>query len=200
MTTSTKTTIKTIPSFHAGSRDIVAAQAKTDKLTSRSLQAIKDAEDALKEIRSNAFNLFIDSCHVAGLDRTEAVCKAIQTEIKNAFVDEVAIGIFQQATIDNYSSGAMRAFYHAEPWTTRAFQAVDKGGIPALPWSKKSITTSKVKTGGKVQSTTRAELDKTICKMLTQARLMGLTEFAADILDLCLDGLDGFAEVQDAPL
>ena len=29
---------------------------------------------------------------------------------------------------------------------------------------------------------------------LAQARALGLTEFAADVLDLCLDSLDGFKE------
>jgi hypothetical protein len=47
---------------------------------------------------------------------------------------------------------------------------------------------------GKVTSTSRTDLDKTLSKALAQARMLGLTEFAAEILDLCLDSLEGFTE------
>lgn len=50
------------------------------------------------------------------------------------------------------------------------------------------------KASGGVQSTTRKDLDKTISKALAQARLLGLTDFAAEILDVCIDRLDGFEE------
>ena len=47
---------------------------------------------------------------------------------------------------------------------------------------------------GKVTSTSRTDLDKTLSKALAQARMLGLTEFAAEMLDLCLESLDGFKE------
>lgn len=50
------------------------------------------------------------------------------------------------------------------------------------------------KASGGVTSTTRKDLDKTLSKALAQARLLGLLDFAADILDLCQDRLDGFEE------
>ncbi|MFM7012503.1 MAG: hypothetical protein ACKO0Z_24770 [Betaproteobacteria bacterium] len=50
------------------------------------------------------------------------------------------------------------------------------------------------KASGGVQSTTRKDLDKTISKALAQARLLGLTDFAAEVLDFCIDCLDGFEE------
>ena len=50
------------------------------------------------------------------------------------------------------------------------------------------------KSSGGVQSTTRTELDKTLSKAMAQARLLGLTEFAAELVDLCIDRLDGFTE------
>jgi hypothetical protein len=37
-------------------------------------------------------------------------------------------------------------------------------------------------------------LDKTLSKAMAQARLLGLTEFAAELVDLCVDCLDGFKE------
>jgi hypothetical protein len=48
-------------------------------------------------------------------------------------------------------------------------------------------------TGG-VVSTSRTDLDKTLTKALAQARLLGLTDFAADLLDMCLDRLSDFQE------
>ena len=47
---------------------------------------------------------------------------------------------------------------------------------------------------GKVTSTSRTDLDKTLSKALAQARMLGLTEFAATMLDHCLDSLEGFKE------
>jgi hypothetical protein len=47
---------------------------------------------------------------------------------------------------------------------------------------------------GKVTSTSRTELDKTLSKALAQARMLGLTEFAATMLDHCIESLDGFKE------
>ena len=49
---------------------------------------------------------------------------------------------------------------------------------------------------GKVESTTRAELDKTLSKAIKQARLLGLTEFAACMLDQCIESLDAFKEIE----
>jgi hypothetical protein len=50
------------------------------------------------------------------------------------------------------------------------------------------------KASGAVQSTSRKDLDKTLSKAMAQARLLGLTEFAAELVDLCIDRLDGFEE------
>jgi hypothetical protein len=56
---------------------------------------------------------------------------------------------------------------------------------------KKADATAKA---GKVTSTSRTDLDKTLSKALAQARMLGLTEFAATMLDHCLESLDGFKE------
>ena len=62
--------------------------------------------------------------------------------------------------------------------------------------NKKENAGEKVSTpkSGKVTSTSRTDLDKTLSKALAQARMLGLTEFAADILDLCIESLDDFKE------
>lgn len=55
-------------------------------------------------------------------------------------------------------------------------------------------TKASAKASGAVQSTSRTDLDKTLSKAMAQARLLGLTEFAAELVDLCIDRLDGFTE------
>jgi hypothetical protein len=62
--------------------------------------------------------------------------------------------------------------------------------------SKAKAKAAKAKTG-KVESTDRAALDETLFKALKQARLLGLTGFAADMVDLCAEALDGFEEPAD---
>jgi hypothetical protein len=58
--------------------------------------------------------------------------------------------------------------------------------------AKKTESTAK---SGKVVSTTRVELDKTLSKALLQARALGLTEFAATLLDHCIESLADFKEI-----
>jgi hypothetical protein len=47
---------------------------------------------------------------------------------------------------------------------------------------------------GPVESTSRKALDATLNKALHQARLLGLQNFAADILDICFEYLSDFSE------
>jgi hypothetical protein len=58
----------------------------------------------------------------------------------------------------------------------------------------KKTDATKTAKSGKVTSTSRTDLDKTLSKALAQARMLGLTEFAADMLDLCIESLDDFKE------
>lgn len=62
--------------------------------------------------------------------------------------------------------------------------------------NKKEGAGEKVSTpkAGKVTSTSRTDLDKTLSKALAQARMLGLTEFAATMLDHCIESLEGFKE------
>jgi hypothetical protein len=63
--------------------------------------------------------------------------------------------------------------------------------------NKKSAGTAsatKTPNAGAVISTSRSDLDKTLSKALAQARTLGLTDFAATMLDHCIESLDGFTE------
>jgi hypothetical protein len=64
----------------------------------------------------------------------------------------------------------------------------------AKPESESGEAKTSTKASGAVQSTSRTDLDKTLSKALAQARLLGLLDFAAELVDLCQDRLDGFEE------
>lgn len=79
-----------------------------------------------------------------------------------------------------------------------AFWIAFETGVPfQRDLNNKADDTPKAKAepkAGKVTSTSRTDLDKTLSKALAQARMLGLTEFAADLLDHCIESLDGFKE------
>lgn len=80
-----------------------------------------------------------------------------------------------------------------------AFWAAFETGKPfkrSHGFAKSKAKAAKAKTG-KVESTDRAALDETLFKALKQARLLGLTGFAAELVDLCAESLDGFEEPAD---
>jgi hypothetical protein len=137
------------------------------------------------------FQAYIDAWAIAN-DKGEASCKAMQKEIREceAVLNIVASGAMEKKTFTEYAQSAARALHFGI-----AFEASLKNNDAyKLPWSKSNGAKSDPKVSGKVSSTSREELDKTISKALAQARILGLTEFAATVLDVCLDSLDGFKE------
>jgi len=123
--------------------------------------------------------------------KSEQSVKAMGAAIRDSqvVIDLVATGAMEKKTFTEYAQGAMRALHYGVPF------AADLKNNPdmALPWSKAKTAGGSAKTG-KVSTTTRAELDKTLTKVLAMARTLGLLEFAADLVDLCTDSLDGFKE------
>lgn len=134
---------------------------------------------------------FIDQWSIAN-DKSEASVKAMGKAIRESQVvlDLVATGAMEKKTFTEYAQSAMRALHWGVPFSADLKNNADMG----LPWGKAGKGTSGGDKTGGVQSTSRADLDKTISKALAQARMLGLAEFAADMLDLCLDSLDGFKE------
>ena len=133
---------------------------------------------------------YIDRWFIAN-GKSEQSVKAMGAAIRDsqAVVDLVASGAIEKKTFTEYAQGAMRALHYGVPF------AADLKNNPdmALPWGKAGKGTSTTK-AGRVTSTTRADADKTLSKALAQYRALGLTEFAADLLDLALESLDGFKE------
>ena len=172
----------------------------TIKSFSSSASTIRDALVALDTAASSsadriqsAMQGFIDSC--AGLPKDEATTKAIGAEIRtNEYVlDMVAEGFIEQKTITNYAQGAMRAFFHGRPWTSVAFRAEDKGGLPVLPWGKGAKKASKAPSGAKVTNPL-ADAHAAMCKALNLYRAANAVNLAADMLDLIRDTFPEFTE------
>jgi hypothetical protein len=166
-------------SFDNFARDIVKGYKAFDK-----------AQGKLSTTVDTTMQRFVD--HVAvTIGRDEKACKALQKAVGDSqvVIDTVAAGIMEKKTFTEYAQSAARALHFNVPYAA----ALKNDDTKKLPWSKKPATTATAK-AGKVTSTTRDELDKTLSKALAQARVLGLTEFAADVLDLALDRLEGFKE------
>ena len=151
----------------------------------------KDFDQALR----TSMGRFIDAFFVATGKRDEATCKAVQKAIMDSDIvraapdNRIDDGIIKQKTWKEYASGAVRALHYNVPFTA------DLKNKPefVVPWSTKKAKAPEQK-AGVVTQTSRAELDKTISKALAQARLIGLTEFAAAMLDLAIESLSDFKE------
>jgi hypothetical protein len=159
----------------------------------KGFEAFDNATAKLSATVEMTFQAYIDSCVKAGVARDKAGVTSIGKAIRECetLKPYIESGAFEKSTFTNYAQSAMRAYYHEVPFAPSLFTNKEMG----LPWGKTSGG-SDAKTSGKVQSTTREELDKTLSKALAQARLLGLTEFAANVLDLCLESLDDFKETE----
>ena len=171
----------TAPAFNAHATAIFQAYRDLDRASAKFSAAV-----------SRTMNQYVDACRVApDMAKDEASCKALQKAIREAepFVKMVADCRIEKKTITEYAQGAARAFFYGVEWTP----TLKNDPAMALPWSKQSKGDSAAK-AGKVTSTSRQDLDATISKALQQARTLGLTGFAADMLDLAIEALDGFKE------
>lgn len=130
-TTTAPAVTVTVPAFPG--KALIRAQAEYDK-------GAEKIGAKFADVTRQIFNGWIDAARAAGLDRSEDGCKALRAAFlgQEDIARAVREGLWDRATVGNYAQGAMRAFYHGAEWTPRAFQNEDKGGLPALPWSKKA--------------------------------------------------------------
>lgn len=171
----------TAPAFNPHAAAIVKAYGKFDR-----------ASSTFSAELSRTMNQYVDVCRVAPeMAKDEESCKALQKAIRNAepFTRAVADGLLEPKTITEYAQGAARAYFYGVEWTPR----LKNDSEMALPWGKKTAGSTATK-AGKVESTDRAALDATLVKALKQARMLGLLDFAATLLDHAVESLDGFAE------
>ena len=172
-------TIVALPEFDSSASAICKAYEAFDKASAK----LSDTVDFV-------MNGYIDQCNKAGLGKEQADVTRLGKMIRESqtVLDIVASGAMERKTFTEYAQSAMRAFFHGVPFSASLKNDANMG----LPWG--GAKGEKKSASGKVITTNRAELDKTLCKALEQARALGLTEFAAEMLDLCIDRLDSFKE------
>jgi hypothetical protein len=180
-TATAKAIIVALPEFDSSATAIGKAYEAFDKASAK----LTDTIDFV-------MNSYIDQCNKAGLGKTKADVDRLGQAIRDsqAVLDIVASGAMEKKTFTEYAQSAMRAFFHGVPFSASLKNDKDMG----LPWGGAKGGDKKPSKAGPSTDTTRAALDKTLCKALEQARALGLTEFAADMLDLCIDRLDSFKE------
>ena len=159
-------------------------------LTSKVIKLFHGEGDTLAKIRSDqdkAINVVLDAMTIAcdkpkaEFMKGNAKTNDARKEIKEMF-DAIISPTCSKASAAQYQSAFWIAFEKGIPFQR---DLVNKKSDDKKTDAAKS---------GKVISTTRAELDKTLSKALGQARALGLTEFAAEMLDLCIESLDDFKE------
>jgi hypothetical protein len=159
-------------------------------LTSKVIKLFHGEGDTLAKIRSDqdkAINVVLDAMTLAcdkpkaEFMKGNAKTNDARKEIKEMF-DAIISPTCSKASAAQYQSAFWIAFE-----TGVAFQ---RDLVNKKSDAKKDATPK----AGKVTSTSRTDLDKTLSKALAQARMLGLTEFAATMLDHCIESLDGFKE------
>ena len=166
-----------IVSFQSFGSSIVSAHIATDKVVAKARETI-----------AKSMQQFLDACSMAGITRDEAGTKGIGEEIRGSqvFIDAIAQGLIEQTTITNYAQGAMRAYFHNAAWYASAFVSEEKGGLPALPWSKGGKGSKGAKAGGTKTTDDKALLE-TIRKALEQAVLLNRDTVRSILIDAAVE-------------
>jgi hypothetical protein len=158
-----------IKSFEGEAKAIAKARQAQDKAIQGALDAMFIACDKPK----------------AEFLKGNAKTNAARGQIKAMFDAIVEKGFISKSSGASYQSAFWIAFEQGIEFQRDLNNKKDKTEGEAKTSAKAS---------GAVQSTSRTDLDKTLSKAMAQARLLGLTEFAAELVDLCVDCLDGFKE------
>jgi hypothetical protein len=176
---STVTIKSVVPSFDNAARAIITAQAKADRMSSKTGAVI-----------AQSIQQHIDACAVANVPRDLQGVNAIGKGIREcqAFIDAVAIGTFEKKTITEYAQGAMRAYFHNVEFSA-SLKNDPEFKIPAKDGS--------VKKSGSVSTTTADATAKTAQKLIAQLRALGHDDTAAGIVDVMLESFAEFTEAAE---
>ena len=159
-----------VRSFEGEAKAVAKARTQQDKAIQSALDAMFVACDKPK----------------AEFLKGNAKTNPARGQIKAMFDAIVEKGFISKSSGASYQSAFWIAFESGVDFQRDLNNKKDKGETGEAKTSAKA--------SGAVQSTSRTDLDKTLSKAMAQARLLGLLEFAADLVDLCQDRLDGFEE------
>jgi ribosomal protein S20 len=164
------------------SKTIVSSIFKAFEGEAKAIQKARAIQDQAIQQALDVITLACDKPK-AEFMKGNAKTNPARAEVKSIFDGLVEKGFVSKASGAQYQSAFWIAF---EKGIEFQRDLVNKKSD-----DKKAESTPKA---GKVTSTSRTDLDKTLSKALAQARMLGLTEFAATLLDHCIESLDGFKE------
>jgi len=165
------------------SKSIVSTIFKAFEGEAKAVQKARAVQDQAIQQALDVITLACDKPK-AEFMKGNAKTNPARAEVKGIFDGLVEKGFISKASGAQYQSAFWIAF---ESGVEFQRDLVNKK-------SKKTTEKSANQKAGVVVSTTRKELDKTLSKALAQARAIGLTEFAGEMLDLCIESLDDFKE------
>jgi hypothetical protein len=163
---------------------LVQAVIKSFDKGAKTLDKVRQDQDKAIQAALDAMFVACDKPKAEFL-KGNAKTNAARGQIKSMFDAIAEAGYISKSSAASYQSAFWIAFNQGIPFQRDLNNDKDKAEGEAKTSAKPS---------GAVQSTSRTDLDKTLSKALAQARLLGLIDFAAEVLDLCIDRLDGFTE------
>jgi hypothetical protein len=164
------------------SKNIVSAIFKSFEGEAKAIAKARTDQDKSINVALDAMTLACDKPKALFM-KGNAKTNEARAEVKAIFDGLVEKGFISKSSGVSYACAFWIAFEQGIPFQRDLNNKKENAG--------ESTATPK---SGKVTSTSRTDLDKTLSKALAQARMLGLTEFAANVLDLCLDSLEGFTE------
>jgi hypothetical protein len=176
--------MKQVSFLGLASKQVIAQFAKSDATVAQ----CRAAEDKVIGKAVDTMRVAYETAVSAkGLTRAQwaalrAPKAAHKVEVAEMFA---AIPSITDATRRNLATAFWMSFESGEPFDRSAVKNKSEAKSEAKPKT------------GKVESTDRAALDKTLSKALKQARLLGLLDFAAVLLDHCIESLDDFTEAAE---
>lgn len=165
------------------SKQVIAQFAKSEA----TIAATKAAEDKVIQKAVDTMSLaYVAADTAKGITKAQWAALRAPKALHKVEVSEMfaAIPSITDATRRNLATAFWMAFESGEPFDRSAVKNKSEAKSEAKPKT------------GKVEVTDRAALDQTLSKAIKQARLLGLTEFAAVMLDHCVDSLDDFKEIE----
>jgi hypothetical protein len=165
-------------------QSLVAAVIKSFDKGAKTLDKVRQDQDKAIQATLDAMFIACDKPKAEFL-KGNAKTNPARGQIKAMFDAICEAGYISKSSAASYQSAFWIAFEQGVSFQRDLNNKKDK------PEGEAKAST---KASGAVQSTSRKDLDKTLSKALAQARLLGLLDFAADVLDLCVDRLDGFEE------
>jgi hypothetical protein len=163
------------------SKSIVSTIFKAFEGEAKAIQKARSIQDQAIQQALDVMTLACDKPKTEFM-KGNAKTNPARAEVKGIFDGLVEKGFISKASGAQYQSAFWIAFESDVEFSRDLVNKKSEAKKDATPKA------------GKVTSTSRTDLDKTISKALSQARMLGLTEFAAEMLDLCIESLDGFKE------